>query len=177
MRSKTIKARARFTSKPPNTIYWGKVCSPYGKIVIGFTPQGEVCFLSFLGKKEDSPTAKFAKRWPSVKFVEKQKEAAKIAQKIFYGGKTKIHAVGTPFQIKVWKELLKVKNGETVSYAELARRIGKPKAARAVGHALGANPLPVLIPCHRVIASNGNLGGFSAGIAFKQKLLSAEKSL
>lgn len=81
---------------------------------------------------------------------------------------------GTPFQLAVWNALLDVPYGETVSYAELARRIGKPKAVRAVGAANGANPIPVIIPCHRVVGSNGALTGYGGGIARKQWLLAHE---
>jgi methylated-DNA-[protein]-cysteine S-methyltransferase len=81
---------------------------------------------------------------------------------------------GTEFQLAVWNELLKIGYGETISYAELARRIGKPSAVRAVGAANGANPIPVIVPCHRVIGSNGTLTGYGGGIANKQWLLALE---
>jgi AraC family transcriptional regulator of adaptative response/methylated-DNA-[protein]-cysteine methyltransferase len=89
--------------------------------------------------------------------------------------KTPIELVGTPFQLSVWKALQKVPYGETCSYRELAIAIGKPTAARAVAQALGANPLPILVPCHRVIASDGSLGGFSCGLRRKRWLLELEK--
>jgi len=81
---------------------------------------------------------------------------------------------GTPFQLAVWNALLEVPWGETISYAELARRVGKPSAVRAVGAANGANPIPVIIPCHRVIGSNGSLTGYGGGIERKQWLLAHE---
>lgn len=81
---------------------------------------------------------------------------------------------GTPFQHQVWQELQKIPPGKTLSYGELARRLGKPKAARVVGQALKANPLPLIIPCHRVIAARGKLGGYSAGLAHKRWLLAHE---
>ena len=82
----------------------------------------------------------------------------------------------TPFQKKVWIELTKIPYGETISYMELAKRIGKPKAVRAVANAVGANPLPIQIPCHRVIASDGTIGGYSLGLKMKIKLLKLEGS-
>ncbi|MEO8097802.1 MAG: methylated-DNA--[protein]-cysteine S-methyltransferase [Acidobacteriota bacterium] len=82
--------------------------------------------------------------------------------------------VGTPFQRSVWKRLEEIPYGETISYAELARRVGNPKAARAVGSANGKNPLPIVIPCHRVIAADGTLGGFGGGLPTKTTLLSLE---
>ena len=81
---------------------------------------------------------------------------------------------GTEFQQRVWNALRKISLGETKSYGEIARQIGKPKAVRAVGGACGANPIPVLIPCHRVLAANGKLGGFSGGLDWKRKLLKRE---
>lgn len=81
---------------------------------------------------------------------------------------------GTRFQVAVWNELLKIGYGETITYAELARRIGKPSAVRAVGAANGANPIPVIVPCHRVIGSNGTLTGYGGGIERKQWLLAHE---
>lgn len=82
--------------------------------------------------------------------------------------------LGTEFQIKVWKELKKIKFGETISYLELAKRIGNPNASRAVGGANGKNPLSIIVPCHRVIGSNGKLTGFAGGLNGKLKLLELE---
>jgi O-6-methylguanine DNA methyltransferase len=80
----------------------------------------------------------------------------------------------TPFQQAVWKAVAAIPSGETRSYAWIAKRIRNPKAVRAVGQALGANPVPVIIPCHRVISSAGTMGGYSGGIAMKKKLLKLE---
>lgn len=82
---------------------------------------------------------------------------------------------GTSFQRRVWTELLNIPYGETASYGELARRIGNPKACRAVGLANGSNPIPIIIPCHRVIGSNGKLTGYGGGLPVKEKLLALEK--
>jgi methylated-DNA-[protein]-cysteine S-methyltransferase len=81
---------------------------------------------------------------------------------------------GTPFQKSVWKEMQKIPYGKSISYKALAKRIGNPKSYRAVANACGKNSLPIIIPCHRVVASNG-LGGYSAGIEIKKKLLEVEK--
>ena len=82
---------------------------------------------------------------------------------------------GTPFQLTVWKQLCEIPYGETISYGELARRIGNPNAARAVGLANGSNPIPIVIPCHRVIGSNGKLTGYGGGLPIKEKLLALER--
>jgi methylated-DNA-[protein]-cysteine S-methyltransferase len=81
---------------------------------------------------------------------------------------------GTDFQRRVWTSLMAIQYGETLSYAELAERIGKPKAVRAVGLANGSNPIPIIIPCHRVIGSNGSLTGFGGGLHAKKTLLALE---
>ena len=81
---------------------------------------------------------------------------------------------GTEFQKSVWRALRKIARGQTKSYGEIARAIGKPKAVRAVGGACGANPIPVLVPCHRVLAANGKIGGFSGGLNRKRELLARE---
>ena len=81
---------------------------------------------------------------------------------------------GTPFQREVWSALTDIPYGETVSYSELARRIGRPAASRAVGAANGKNPLPIVVPCHRVIGANGSLTGFGGGLAIKRRLLELE---
>lgn len=82
---------------------------------------------------------------------------------------------GTAFQRAVWRELTRIPYGETISYGELARRIGQPEASRAVGAANGANPIPIVIPCHRVIGANGSLTGFGGGIETKKRLLALER--
>jgi methylated-DNA-[protein]-cysteine S-methyltransferase len=81
---------------------------------------------------------------------------------------------GTGFQRKVWRKLLEIPYGETISYGELAKRVGNPKASRAVGSANGKNRIPIVIPCHRVIAGDGGLGGFGGGLSVKEKLLALE---
>ncbi len=81
---------------------------------------------------------------------------------------------GTPFQLRVWSALREIGFGEVVSYRRLAARVGQPNATRAVGRANGANPIPIVIPCHRVVSSDGSLGGYSGGLSIKAGLLSIE---
>jgi len=83
---------------------------------------------------------------------------------------------GTAFQRKVWRKLQEIPYGETISYGELAKRVGNPKASRAVGSANGKNRIPIVIPCHRVIAGDGTLGGFGGGLPTKEKLLALEST-
>jgi len=84
---------------------------------------------------------------------------------------------GTPFQLRVWNALREIHYGKTISYGELAARIGQPSASRAVGLANGSNPLPIVIPCHRVIGSNGKLTGYGGGLPIKERLLALEGAL
>jgi methylated-DNA-[protein]-cysteine S-methyltransferase len=122
-------------------------------------------------------------RLVSVRFGggESSGDAARVSAQLaeYFAGRRKTFELelaprGTEFQLAVWNELLKVGYGETITYAELARRIGKPSAVRAVGAANGANPIPVIVPCHRVIGSNGSLTGYGGGIDRKQWLLALE---
>jgi len=83
---------------------------------------------------------------------------------------------GTEFQLRVWNELRAIRYGETISYAQLAERIGNPQAVRAVGLANGSNPIPIIVPCHRVIGSDGSLTGFGGGLSTKKKLLDLESN-
>ncbi len=87
----------------------------------------------------------------------------------------KVAPEGTPFQQAVWRQLQSIPYGETISYGELARRVGKPLAARAVGAANGCNPLPIVVPCHRVVGANGSLVGFGGGLPIKAALLALER--
>lgn len=111
-------------------------------------------------------------------------EAEKTADeiKLYIEGKLKEFqsdldlSYGTPFQTSVWKELLKIPYGNVITYAEVAEKIGSPRAARAVGNAVGANPIPIIVPCHRIVAANG-LGGYSCGIHIKKRLLEIEGAL
>jgi methylated-DNA-[protein]-cysteine S-methyltransferase len=85
-----------------------------------------------------------------------------------------LELVGTPFQKDVWSALAEIPYGKTISYAELASMVGRPTAFRAVGQANGANPIPIILPCHRVLASGGRIGGYGGGLAMKRQLLAIE---
>lgn len=88
-----------------------------------------------------------------------------------------VFAQATPFQQAIWRAMRRIPRGSTETYAEVARQAGRPRAVRAAGGACGANPLPLFIPCHRVVAANGRLGGFSSGLGWKQWLLAVEGAL
>lgn len=109
-------------------------------------------------------------------------EVFRIAEKqileYFDGKRTEfyipIHPIGTKFQLSVWEQLKNIPYGQVITYGDIAKAIGNPKASRAVGNAVGANPLPIIVPCHRVIASNG-IGGFSCGLDIKKQLMAVEE--
>lgn len=118
-------------------------------------------------------------------YVQKETELikrTKMQLEEYFAGKRKnfdlpLAAEGTDFQKKVWNALLEIPYGKTVSYGELAKKLGKPKAARAVGGACNKNPICIIVPCHRVIGANGNLTGYAFGLDFKRKLLQLEKAI
>jgi methylated-DNA-[protein]-cysteine S-methyltransferase len=105
------------------------------------------------------------------------KETAAQLEEYFAGERTEFDVTmeldGTPFQQEVWAELCRIPYGETISYGELARRVGRPRGPRAVGQANGRNPIPIIVPCHRVLASNG-IGGYGGGLKIKRALLALE---
>jgi len=110
---------------------------------------------------------------------EANREAIQQLQEYFDGRRTQfdlpMDVQGTPFQVAVWEELRKISYGSTCSYIDIARALGKPGAARAVGMANHENPVPVVIPCHRVVGANGSLTGYAGGIRLKQQLLGIEQ--
>jgi len=87
----------------------------------------------------------------------------------------KLHLEGTDFQRRAWAAMRTIPYGDTMSYAQQSKQIGRPRATRAVGSANGANPVPIIVPCHRVIASDGSLGGYALGLAMKRRLLALEQ--
>ena len=123
-------------------------------------------------------------RGPEPGWVQSEKpfrDAIRQLREYFMGRRTtfalKLHPKGTPFQRDVWKALLTIPYGETRSYGDIARQIGRPRAVRAVGLANGRNPLPIVVPCHRVIGSSGALVGYGGGLRVKQALLDREREV
>ena len=140
--------------------------SPFGKLIVASTSKG-VCHM-FFEEDEACALADLKKRFPNAAYhqiMDKfQQDALFIFQKDWEKlDQIKLHLSGTPFQIKVWESLLKIPMGGLSTYGEIAKSIDKRKAARAVGTAIGANPVAFLIPCHRVIQGNGNIGGYMWG--------------
>lgn len=149
------------------------------KIFVASTEKG-VCRVDFL-KSEKDFLKDLKKRFHSQLIKDSLKNRVALNQlKKYLEGKLKrfdckLDYEGTPFQKKVWRALTRIPYGETRSYKEIARAIGHPKAFRAVGNANHKNPIPLIIPCHRVIESRGDLGGFGHGVKIKKMLLEFEK--
>lgn len=156
------------SSRQPSLVLYSRwPSSPAGPLLIGIDETGALCRLSFLrGRTRSAVLEAWASEWPKTAFHAAKPTPKRLPKNVLL--------VGSAFQIKVWKQLLKIPIGKTISYGEMARRVKKPGAARAVGVALGANPVPLIMPCHRVIAANGGLGGFSGGLAVKRALLAHE---
>ena len=161
-------------------IYYSSFDSPLlGKVFVASTGRG-VCAVDFL-TTEKTFLRELKERFSGeiVKDDRKNKKAVGQLKKYLKGElrrfDCKLDFDGTPFQKKVWSALAKIPYGQTRSYQELAKSIGHPKAFRAVGNANGKNSIPLIVPCHRVIESNGGLGGFGHGIKVKERLLNLEK--
>jgi len=159
------------------TIRWTMFDSPLGRMLIATTSKG-ICRLTF-----NDSEASLRRLFPNATIVEDEGgmrelvEGALIAiERPAAAKELPIDVAGTAFQEAVWRELRKIPLGETRSYAEIAAAIGQPKAVRAVGTANGDNHVAVLIPCHRVIRSDGSLGGYAGGLDRKRKLLETEGS-
>lgn len=149
--------------------------TPFGKAFVALTPRG-VCNFSFLDDQApQAPLAALAQRWPAAELREAPSRTQEVIHTMFDGSKTpdrplSLHVSGTNFQISVWWALLQIPPAKVVSYAQVANAVGNPKAARAVGLAVGANPVALMIPCHRVIQQNGKLGGYHWGETRKQAI-------
>lgn len=163
-------------------IEYGIHPTPFGDILLATTARG-ICWLSFVKKEgPEQEIQNLQKSWPEGELCENASETKKLANRVFaisYNGSSKpqsfnLFLKGTNFQIKVWEALLKIPAGQVVSYEDVAAYIGKPKAVRAVANAVGRNPIPFIIPCHRVIRKIGEFGGYAGGTARKKALLGWE---
>ncbi|AHE49342.1 ada regulatory protein [Aeromonas hydrophila 4AK4] len=149
--------------------------TPFGQAFVALTPRG-VCNFSFLDEKApQTPLTALAHSWPEAELREAPSRTQGVIHTMFDGSKTpdrpiSLHVSGTNFQISVWRALLQIPPAKVVSYAQVASAISNPKAARAVGLAVGANPVALMIPCHRVIQQNGKLGGYHWGETRKQAI-------
>ncbi|HVL79555.1 MAG TPA: methylated-DNA--[protein]-cysteine S-methyltransferase, partial [Sphingomicrobium sp.] len=159
------------------TIRWTIVDSPLGPMLIAATAKG-ICRLTF-----DEGEEALRRLFPNATLIADDGSMAKLVQGALAAieqpmavPELPIDVAGTAFQESVWRELRKIPPGETRSYAQIAAAIGQPGAVRAVGSANGANPVAVIVPCHRVVRSDGSLGGYAGGVERKRRLLMSEGS-
>ena len=157
------------------TIEYAVHDTPFGKAFIATTPRG-ICSFAFLERAEiDEHLAGLHKQWPHALAHENRQRTLAVIQAMFGAEKklkhpVSLHVSGTNFQISVWKALLQIPPATVASYSQVASAIGRPRSARAVGLAVGANPVAFLIPCHRVIQQSGKLGGYHWGETRKQAI-------
>ncbi len=162
-------------------IRYGIHPSPFGKCLIATTERG-ICNLSFVDASEGKAIDNLVAGWLQAEMIEDYKTTAPLVTRIFTrlnpglgtGTPLKLHLRGTNFQIKVWEALLSIPTGAVTTYEHLAQQIGNPKAVRAVGSAVGHNPIAYLIPCHRVIRKSGDFGNYLYGSARKKVILARE---
>jgi AraC family transcriptional regulator of adaptative response/methylated-DNA-[protein]-cysteine methyltransferase len=159
------------------TIRWGWFPSPFGEVLAMGTARG-LCGLAFAAETgRAAAMADLTARWPGAAFAEDAEAIRGWVEAAFrQQGEARLHLIGAPFQIKVWEALLGVPSGHVTTYSDIARAIGAPKAVRAVGTAVGRNPVSFLIPCHRVLRRSGALGGYHWGLPVKRALLAWESA-
>lgn len=164
------------------TITYGFYKTEIGELMVALTPRG-LCWLGFLvDEKRDRSMERMKKHWPLAQFTHDDRAIRPVAEdvmKIWRGQgdrnkKLKLDLYGTNFQIQVWQALLKIPGGETVTYQDIARQLGRPKSSRAIGNAVGANPVSLLIPCHRVIRATGIIDNYGWGSPRKKLILAME---
>jgi methylated-DNA-[protein]-cysteine S-methyltransferase len=174
----------RTNSSPSKKCWVHQFSTPLGLAIAAAKTEGSsdsLIRLSFIGSSVNADSVLQELISLGYSTEENPEALADVEQQLaeYFRGERKVFDLalapeGTPFQQRVWAELLKIPYGETISYIELARRVGNPKASRAVGGANGSNPIWLIVPCHRVIGSNGTLTGYAGGVGIKQTLLELE---
>ncbi|WP_018700282.1 methylated-DNA--[protein]-cysteine S-methyltransferase [Amorphus coralli] len=161
-------------------IRWGWHASPFGNALLMVTDYG-LAGLAFADPGEEQAAFDdMAGRWPNAAYREAPEETAATAVRIFEPGAwtadqpVRVVLIGSDFEVQVWETLLKVKPGEATTYTDVARHIGRPRAMRAVGSAVGRNPISFVVPCHRVLGKGGSLCGYHWGLTRKRAILGWE---
>lgn len=163
------------------TIYWGWFESPFGPALVMGTEKG-ICGIGFAAETgEEAAMEDLVGRWPGAEFVEDPMMLRPWVLNAFGAGtgdlsETPLFLIGAPFQIKVWEALLSIPTGHVTTYSEIAEAVGNPRAVRAVGTAVGRNPVSWLIPCHRALRKSGGLGGYHWGLPVKRAMLAFESA-
>ena len=160
------------------TIRWGWFDSPFGPALIMATDKG-ICGIGFEDDDgREAALADLTRRWPKAAYIHDPDAVAGFAARAFptEGGPATapLYLIGAPFQIKVWEALLRIPSGHVTTYSEIAQSVGNPRAVRAVGTAVGRNPISWLVPCHRALRKSGGLGGYHWGLPRKRAMLAWE---
>lgn len=165
------------------TIGFGFHASPFGRVLIMATARG-ICGIAFVNEDANQTEAEalhdMTRRWPNATFELQISRTAELVARVFQpqqwsaASPVRLVLIGTEFEINVWGALLKIPMGGVVSYGDVARYLGKPAAVRAVGTAVGRNPLSFVVPCHRVLRTDGSLGGYHWGLTRKRALIGWE---
>lgn len=159
------------------SIRYGIHITPFGKCLIAATDRG-ICHLGFVDGNEGRAVDNLVEHWTHASMTEDYASTAPLVNRIFLHGEggtpLKLHLRGTNFQVKVWEALLSIPSGALTTYEHIAAQIGNPRAVRAVGSAVGDNPIAYLIPCHRVIRKSGEFGNYLYGSARKKAILARE---
>jgi AraC family transcriptional regulator, regulatory protein of adaptative response / methylated-DNA-[protein]-cysteine methyltransferase len=153
---------------------WGAADSPFGRAVCLISPRGLSAMAFCAIGDEGTAFFDLSARYPNADFCRDDERANKLIATVFSGGLLPIALYGTAFQLQVWKALLAVPHGQTVRYMDIAQAIDNPKAVRAVGAAIGANPISWVIPCHRILGADARLTGYHWGIERKRAMLAFE---
>ena len=158
-------------------VYWGWFDTPFGEALAMGAARG-LCGLAFSAETgRDEAMRDLTARWPNALYQENPEAIRSWVETAFgQSGETKLHMIGAPFQIKVWEALLRIPSGHVTTYSELAQSVGHPRAVRAVGTAVGRNPVSFLIPCHRALRKSGALGGYHWGLPVKRAILAWESA-
>lgn len=161
-------------------IRWGWFDSPFGPALVMGTDRG-ICGMAFAAETgEQAAMEDLRSRWPKARFLEDPAMLHPWAMAAFGAAPgdapTPVFLIGAPFQLQVWQALLDIPTGHVTTYGDIAQRIGRPKAVRAVGTAVGRNPVSWLIPCHRALRKSGELGGYHWGLKVKRVMLAHESA-
>lgn len=158
------------------TIHYGWFDCPFGESLVMGTDKG-ICGIAYSEETgHDAAFQDLTSRWPKAHFVENPEALAPWLAGIYgnTSAETQLHLTGSPLQIKVWEALMRIPSGQVTTYSEIAQAIGSPRAVRAVGTAVGRNPVSWLIPCHRALRKSGGLGGYHWGLPVKRSMLAYE---
>lgn len=156
-------------------IRWGYFQTPFGEALVMATDRG-ICGLGFTEEfGRDWSMNDLTARWPQATYIEDQSIAPLVIEAMA-GRSARLHLIGAPFQLKVWEALLQIPSGHVTTYSELAGAVGHPTAQRAVGTAVGRNPISFLVPCHRALRKSGGLGGYHWGLPVKRAILAWESA-